>query len=589
MSKKFNLKINGKFFEASEGETILAVALKNGIDVPHLCKHRDLSTRANCRMCLVSINGQRGLQTACSTPVEDGMEVITESPEIKRARKFNLELIFGEHVEDCPDCVWNSRCDLLKYRKKYNSKIYRFVDRKARRPIYDFGPIVFDQTKCIDCRNCVEVCPTEYLEVVGRGAGIGIRPSPNKKKDCIACGQCVMHCPVGAIKTKGEYEVLAGLKKLLKQKKKMVVVQFAPAIRTSVGEELGLPLGAVATGKLVAGLRRLGFKKVFDTSVGADFVTNEEAGEAVERVASGKNLPVFTSCCPSWVSFLEFNYPEFIKNITSARSPQVVLGGLLKTYWAKKANLKPADIFVVSIMPCSSKKYEVERPEIKINDLKPVDMVLTTRELARFFIWEKINIVRLKSEAADNPFGDPSGAGVIYGASGGVMESALRTAHFRMTGENPRPDAFSEVRGQQGLKRVVLKLCKRVGGCSEIKAAVANGIGNARIILDELKKDPKKYDFVEVMACPGGCVGGGGQSLPSNSVIRSQRAASLYEIDKSKKIRLAHENPSVKKAYEEYFTTPEIRRKIFHTTFGKKGKRLISIRHRPLKDKAVVK
>ncbi|MDD2758214.1 MAG: [Fe-Fe] hydrogenase large subunit C-terminal domain-containing protein [Patescibacteria group bacterium] len=592
MSKRFDLIIDGKKVGAEEGETILKVAWLNGIDIPHLCFHPDNTVRANCRMCLVAIKGERALQTACSTLAEDGMEVTTVNPAIKRDRKFNLELIFGEHVEDCPVCVWNSRCDLLKYRKQYNSKMLRFPDRKTKRPIYEFGPIVFDQTKCIDCRNCVDICPTEYLEVEGVGSDIGIAPSMDRKKDCIYCGQCVVHCPAGAIKSQGEYGSQAALENLLKQKDKTVVVQFAPVIRSSIGEEMGLPYGTIATGQLVAGLRKFGFHKVFDTSVAADFTTTEEAGEAVKHIMSGKNLPVFTSCCPSWVRFIEYNYPEYIKNITSVRAPEIILGGLAKTYWAEKEGLDPKNIFMVSVMPCTSKKFEAQRVEMKINGLYPVDMVITTRELARIFLNKKIKIANLEAEAADMPFGDPSGAGVLYGASGGVMESALRTAYFRLTGEDLKDmDLFKEVRGQAGIKRATIKLCQPVktgrGECVEIKAAAVNGIKNARIILDELKQDPKKYDFVEVMACPSGCAGGGGQSLPVNEQIRKKRIDALYAIDRGKKIRLAHRNPEVIEVYEKYFNTEEKRKNIFHTGFGQKPKTKIISRKRTKADGAL--
>jgi len=578
--KKFIIKIDGQAVEANAGENLLAVALRHGFEVPHLCDHPDAAVRANCRMCLVKIKGVAAPQTACSTEAAEGMEIQTDAPELRRARKFNLEMIFGEHVEDCDDCVLRGRCALLDYRKKYNSKMLRFPDRKVNRPIYDFGPIIFDQTKCIDCRLCVEVCPTKYLEVHGRGSDLGIRPTADKKRDCIYCGQCVVHCPVGAIKSAGEFdEDEAKLAAVLKNKNLTVVVQFAPAVRSSIGEELGLPHGAVLTGQMAAGLRRLGFRHVFDTAVGADFTTNEEAGEAVERVREGKGLPIFTSCCPAWTRFLEYHHPEFIKNITSVRSPQLCLGGIIKGYWAQKNKIDPKKIFSVSVMPCAAKKYEIIRKECEFRGMKPVDLVLTTRQLARLFINNKIDLAKLKPEPADDPFGQPSGAGVIYGASGGVMESALRTAYFRVTGRNLKNLEFKQVRGQQGIKRAAIKL----DGRATIKAAVVNGIKNAEIILKELKKNPRAYDFVEVMACPGGCVGGGGQPIPTLPFNRAKRAESLYQIDAGKKIRLAHENPFVKKAYAEFFTNEKVRRETFHTSFSPKPRNKVSTRHRAVK------
>ncbi|MCX6781968.1 MAG: [FeFe] hydrogenase, group A [Candidatus Magasanikbacteria bacterium] len=592
MPKKFQIKIDGKNIDAMEGETILQAALRSNIDIPHLCQHPDLSVRANCRMCMVSVKGIRSLVTACSTNVAPGMEIISKSPAIKRSRKFNLEMIFGEHVEDCPVCVWNSRCDLLKYRKELNSKMLRFEDRKVRRPIYEFGPIVFDQTKCIDCRNCVEVCPVEYLEVSGKGSEIGIEPSANRKKDCIACGQCIVHCPAGAIKSVGEYSAIDKLEKLFKQKDKIVVVQFAPSIRVSIGEELGLPYGAAATNQLSAGLRALGFNYVFDTSAAADFTTIEEASEAVERIKKGENLPIFTSCCPSWVMFMEFNRPDYVKHLSTARSPEIMLGGLIKTYWAEKEKIDPKQIISVSVMPCTSKKFEIERPEFKINGLKPVDIVITTRELSRWLLNKKIDLKKIKPSMADNPFGDPSGAGVIYGASGGVMESALRTAYWILTGENLKDyNLFKNVRGLDGIKRAVIKLPRPLktakGVRTELRVVVTNMIKNARLILDELKKDPSAYDFVEVMTCPGGCIGGGGQSMPVDNSIRERRASSLYVIDGEKKIRLAHENPAVLKAYDDYFKDVNKKHLVFHTKFYPKNRTKIITRRRVKADGAL--
>lgn len=593
MSKKFDIIIDGKKIEAIEGETVLQVALRNNIDIPHLCQHPDLSVRANCRMCVVAIKGVRALQTACSTPVYDGMEITTINKEIRRDRKFNLELIFGEHVEDCPVCVWNSRCDLLSNRKKLNSKMLRFTDRKIRRPIYEFGPIIFDQTKCIDCRNCVEVCPVEYLEVDNRATDIGIKPTEDKKRDCISCGQCIVHCPAGAIKSAGEYTVIDQLEKVIKDKNKVVVVQFAPSIRVSIGEELGLPYGAATTDQLTAGLRQLGFNYVFDTASAADFTTFEEASEAVQRIKEGKNLPIFTSCCPSWVMFLEYNRPDYINHLSTARSPEIMMGGLAKTYFAEKVKIDPRKIFSVSVMPCTSKKFEIERPEFKIGDLKPVDLVITTRELARWFLNRKIELKKIKPSQADDPFGSPTGAGVIYGASGGVMESALRTAYWLLTGENLKAyTLFKDVRGLDGIKRATLKLPKPIktkkGIKSEINVVVTNKISNARIILDELKADPGRYDFVEVMACPGGCIGGGGQSMPVDNSIRERRAASLYVIDTEKKIRLAHENPPVKEVYAEYFTSEAKRKPVLHTRFYPKKRAVVLKRQRRKSDGALL-
>lgn len=580
--KKITVIIDGKKIECAEGKMILRVAQENGIDIPHLCDHPDLDVKANCRMCVVKITGRNGLFTACSTPTEDGMEITTTDREIRRNRKMNLEMIFGEHHLDCEDCTWNKRCGLLAYEKPLRAKITRFSNRKDKRPSKQFGPIIFEGKKCIDCRNCVEVCPVNFYEIENRGSSISIEPSRNKKKDCVYCGQCVVHCPVGAIKSDGEFTEMEKVLALKKQGK-VLVAQFAPSIRSSIGEEFGLPYGTIATDKLSAALKKLGFDYVFDTSVGADFTTTQEAGEAVERILSGKDLPIFTSCCPSWVKYVEFYHPEFRKNISHARSPQMMLASIVKNYFAPKQNINPKNVVMVSIMPCTAKKYEADRPELKFtNGLKPVDYVWTTRELSHILLSKKINLKTIKESPADNPLGDPSGAGVLYGASGGVMESALRTAYFRLFGKDLEKVDFEQIRGQEGIKRATIKLCEPIksgnGKCEEMRVAVVSGLKNAKIILDELKQDPKKYQFVEVMACPLGCVGGGGQPLPVDENIRNKRAAALYQIDKSKKVRLAHQNPQVQQVYKEFLTDKKLTKAMFEVDFVPQGKSQIKFK-----------
>lgn len=580
--KKITIFIDNKKINCLEGKTILNVAQKNGIEIPHLCDHPDLKVKANCRMCVVKIKGRNGLYTSCSTKVENGMEIITDDKDIRRSRKTNLELIFGQHHLDCEDCILKKNCGLLKYQKPLRAKITRFPNRKEKRPVKQFGPIIFDQKKCIDCRNCVEVCPVSYYEIKEKGSEISIEPSSNKKKDCVYCGQCITHCPVGAIKSEGEFE---GMEKVLALKKegKILIAQFAPSIRTSIGEEFGMPYGSIATDKLAAALKALGFDYVFDTSVGADFTTMQEANEAVERILEGKNLPMFTSCCPSWVKFVEFYCPDLRKNISSARSPQIMLAGIIKNYFAPKQKIDPKNIIMVSVMPCTAKKYEATRPELNFeNGLKPVDYVWTTRELAWILRVKKIDLKTIKNSPADNPLGNPSGAGVIYGASGGVMESALRTAYYLLFGKDLKKVDFKQVRGQEGIKRATIKLCKSVksgsGKCVELKVAVVNGLKNVKVILDELKEDPKKYHFIEVMACPGGCIGGGGQPLPVSEEIRKKRSDSLYQIDKNKKIRLAHQNPQVQKVYKEFLTDKKLTKKVFEVDFVPQGKTKIKIK-----------
>ena len=551
--KTIELFIDGKKVKGFEDQTILEVALKSNIEIPALCYHSDLKIKGNCRLCVVEIKGRKGLFPACSTLIEPKMEVITDSKLIRRARRINLELIFAQHCEECNDCIWSFNCQLLKLAKKYRLNISRFPDRKKEYPVYQFGPsLIFDSSKCVDCRNCVEVCKKQgvgFLKIKQKGHLFQI--VPDETKECVYCGQCIVHCPVGAFEAVGEFE---DVEKPLSQKDKIVIFQFAPSIRTSIGEEFGLPYGTVVTGKLIAGLKKIGADKVFDVSVGADFTTFEEAKEFIKRLKQNKHLPMFTSCCPSWVRFVEVYAPDFVPFLTSVRSPHIILGGLIKTFWAEKQGLNPKKIVVVSIMPCVAKKYEIQRKELFLNGLKPVDYVLTTRELAYLFLKKGINLKKIKPEKPDDPLGLPTGAGVIYGASGGVMESALRTAfYFLKVKQKLERIEFKKVRGMQGMKQAVIDFNGK-----KIKVAVVNGLGNAKELLEKIRNKPDLYDYVEVMACFGGCIGGGGQPVPTDKFIREKRAKALYRIDKGKKIRLAHKNPIVLEVYKKFYCSYQI-------------------------------
>ncbi len=536
-----NLKINNKKVVGQLGQTILELAKENGIKIPSLCHHPDLSVKANCRVCVVEIKGYCRLMTACSTKIKEGMEIYTNSSRVKKSRNLNLELLFAEHAEKCGDCSLRYNCTLLDLAKKYKVKINRFQDRKGKRKTYTFAnAIEIDGSQCIDCQNCVEACHDmqgiSCLKIEGEGINQEVKPAENKETACIYCGQCTLHCPVAAAQEQSEWQAI---EKVLKDKTKVVVAQFAPSIRITIGEEFGLPLGTDCTGKTVTALKKLGFNQVFDVNFGADITTMVEAEELIERLNNKKAVfPMMTSCCPAWVAYVEFYHPELIPNLTTSRSPHIHSAGAIKTYWAKKKRIDPKKIIVVSVMPCTAKKYEAKRAELKVKGLSPVDYVITTREFSYLLKKNDINLKKLAPGKVAKLFNDGSGAAAIYGSSGGVMESALRTANALVCQENKDPICssrleFQEVRGLADLKEATVNLNGK-----KLKVAVVNGLGNIKKIIKKLNK----YHYVEVMSCPGGCIGGGGQPLHTNSEVRKKRVAGLYKIDQGKKIRKAHEN-----------------------------------------------
>jgi iron-only hydrogenase group A len=558
MSQVF--KINNREYSYLSGDTILRAAKRHSIFIPTLCFHPDFPVKGNCRLCLVEIvkNKKRQVVSACSTPIEPGLEVFLDTSKIKRLRRTNLELLFAEHVEKCATCKLRFNCPLLTLVKQYKVKITRFPDRKTERKDCNFAPSISgDASQCIDCRLCLDACnklqKLNCLTLHGHGANQQIKPTKNP---CTFCGQCVVHCPVDSFSEQPSYPEV---RKMLTMKNKIVIAQFAPSIRAAIGEEFGMEYDDKMTGRIIAGLKKLGFTYVFDVNLGADITTITEAEELIERLNDKHAVfPMMTSCCPAWVRYVETRRPDLIPNLTSARSPHMHLGGVIKTYWANKTGVNPKDILIVSVMPCTAKKYEATRPEFKINNLNPVDAVITTRELALMLKEAKVDFARLEPRAGDLIWNNGSGAGAIYGVSGGVMESALRTAVWTLEKKKSLAKLeFKEVRGLAGIKETVVKVSGR-----KLRVAVVNGLGH----IDKLLHHLHNYDYVEVMSCPGGCIGGGGQPAPVSSEIRAKRIAALYSIDNKQKVRRAHENLEAMAAVD-YVKKNGLGEAVLHTSF----------------------
>jgi len=576
--------INGKTVEVPAGSTILEAANKINVHIPTLCYCPDLgcgvaNKPASCRLCLVEASGIRPrpvLVPACATPItNDRVEVWTNSARAMKARRTVLELLLSDHPQNCLTCAKNQECELQKLAAEFGIREISYQGERNRYPIDESAAIMRDLTKCIMCRRCETVCnkvqTVGALTGYGRGftAKVGTASLiPLAESNCTFCGQCVNVCPVGAITG------ISYVKKVwaaINDPSKTVIVQTAPAVRVAVGQEFGFTPGKPVTGKLVAGLRALGFDKVFDTDFSADLTIMEEGHELVERVKAKKNLPILTSCCPGWINFIEHNYPDLLHIPSSCKSPQQMFGAIAKSYYAEKIGVKPEDLIVVSVMPCQAKKYEAARPEFAPNGVRDVDYVVTTRELCRMFREAGVNLANLEDDDYDSPLGESTGAGVIFGVTGGVLEAALRSAYFMLNGKNLEGDRinFRAVRGLDGIKEAKVEVAPGV----TLNVAVCSGLGNARKVLDMVRKEPDRFQAVEIMACPGGCINGGGQPfLHGHADLLEQRMKGLYTEDESKTLRMSHENPDIKKLYDEYLGTPgsEKAHHLLHTVYHEK-------------------
>lgn len=572
-----NITIDGKKISVPKNFTVLDAARKINVNIPTLCYLKEINQIGACRMCLVEIKGVRNLQASCVYPVSEGMEIYTNTPKVLSARKTNLELILSNHVQKCLTCVRNTNCELQRLANELNVEDIPFTGENIKYEIDDLSPsIVRDNNKCILCRRCVAVCKnvqtTGVIEAKNRGFKTEIGCAFDKSLDdtaCIMCGQCINVCPVGALSEKSHIDkVLAALS----NPNMHVVVQTAPAVRSALGEEFGLPIGTAVTGKMTAALKRLGFDKVFDTDTGADLTIMEEGAELINRLQNRGVLPMMTSCSPGWVKFCEHNFPELLPNLSSCKSPHTMFGAILKSYYAQKNNIEPEKIFVVSVMPCTAKKYEIQRPEMAVEANRDVDAVLTTRELARMIKSARIDFVNLEDENFDDPFGNASGAGVIFGVTGGVMEAALRTVAEKLTDKPLENVEFKSCRGPEGIKEFTVELPNLT-----LKGAVVNGTGNARKLLEKVRSGEANYHFIEIMGCPGGCIMGGGQPIIDSNTrattdVFSLRSSALYSEDKNQEIRLSHKNPSIIKLYEEYLGEPNSQKAhhLLHTKYEKK-------------------
>ncbi len=584
MNDMVNLKINGIAVTVAKGTTILEAARTLGIDIPTLCYMKERNEIGACRICMVEANEGRGsrLVASCVYPVSEGMEVNTNSLKVQKARKTTLELILSTHDKKCLSCVRSGNCELQKLCLDYGIEDENAFQGET--PVYELDEsaphMIRNNNKCILCRRCVAACNEQFVGVIGannRGIDTNIGSVYDLKLNdtgCISCGQCIVNCPTGALYEKDDTDKVWDA---LANSEKYVVVQTAPAVRAALGEEFGMPIGTSVTGKMAAALRRLGFDKVFDTDFSADLTIMEEGYEFIDRVKNGGKLPMITSCSPGWIKFCETYHPEFIENLSTCKSPQQMFGATLKTYYAEKNGIDPKSIFSVSVMPCTAKKFEIDRDDQSAAGVPDLDATITTRELARMIKRAGIDFVNLPDEDFDNPLGESTGAAVIFGTTGGVMEAALRTVAEVLEGKSIENVDYEAVRGTAPIKEATLKIAGM-----DVNVAVCSGMSAAHALLEMVKAGYKNYHFIEIMGCPGGCVNGGGQPIQPASVrnftdIKALRASALYGEDQAKAIRKSHENPMIKKVYDEYFGEPGSHKahEILHTSYVDRSKKVI--------------
>ena len=573
------LKIDGQEVKVKKGTTILQAAKEAGIDIPTLCFLKDINEVGDCRICVVEVEGRRGFATSCIQTVEEGMVVHTHTPNVLEARHVILDLIISNHSKDCLTCTRSGNCELQKLATKFNVLNVEFEGEKTKHKIDDLSPsIVRDFEKCILCRRCISACKKVQgigaIDCINRGFESCISTVGDHSLNdvnCTFCGQCIQSCPTGALHEK---ETINDVWIKLKDPDTFVVVQTAPAVRVALGEEFQMDVGTNVTGKMVTALKRLGFNKVFDTNTGADITIMEEANEFIERFSENGVLPMITSCSPGWVKYMEMNYPELIPHLSTCKSPHEMFGAIVKSYYAEKEGIDPNKIYMVSVMPCIAKKFERQRKELQNDGMYNVDNVITTRELARMIKQANIEFEKLEDTNFDSPMGEATGAAAIFGTTGGVMEAALRTAQDALTGKDLEKIDFEQVRGGDGIKKATINIAGK-----EIKIAAVSGLKNAKEILEEIKSGKSEYQFIEIMACPGGCVMGGGQPIKSSKErsekdIRKLRADSLYTIDEKSTIRKSHENPIVRKIYKDYLEKPGSHKahELLHTKYEKREK-----------------